>query len=720
MNDAMKFRRVGGSRQMVLANAEDMKQIVNLDTALWAVNSMPLESVIADPEFLEFLDTDHNKRIRPDELRSAVSWILDILSDYSGLDAGSDTLRIDAISPLHKDAPLLKASARLVLQNLNAENQEVLTLSQIRDKKNIIAAGNSNGDGIITPNNTNDEMVGQMINDIIACSGSKVDRSGGPGIDAEILDAFLKEAAAHLDWLKTGLNDDKTSPYGEKVSAFYGLFDSIRAKMDEFYSFCGGLADDDEGRFGSSLKVDPLNVPEMTKFIQTAPAAIPNKKSVLDSSKWLNPLWKGKILEFLAMAKELGAIAKSGIITEAEWGKIHANFEVRTAWSARKKNDKFDILSLEKIEEYLKEENVAKLRKMMVDDLSVAGEIDALDNLRKLILYQKNMLEFLNNYITLESLFNPERPSMVQPGALIMDGRYFTLASYVFNIAEHKKIISRSNICVVYLELTTGTPPALRKMTIAVAITSGSMRNIFIGRSAIFITGDGTEWDAKVIDLIQQPVSFKEALLMPFYKIGDFAGKQADKFFSARSKEAETALTKQADNITSGKVPQTQVQQTAAKQTPAVSGSMLLMGGGVGIAALGSSIAFITNSLKNIPLWHVLAVFFGIVLIISAPMMFVSLVKLWSRCISDFFAASGWALNPKMRLSRKMGSIFTYKPRIPNGIMLRGDVVKIFASFRQDEKKCSFCSVLAYLLAVIIGAAAAYFFFTWYTGIRFF
>ena len=34
----------------------------------------------------------------------------------------------------------------------------------------------------------------------------------------------------------------------------------------------------------------------------------------------------------------------------------------------------------------------------------------------------------------------------------------------------------------------------------------------------------------------------------------------------------------------------------------AVSGSMLLMGGGVGLAALGSSIAFITNSLKNIPL----------------------------------------------------------------------------------------------------------------------
>lgn len=705
---------------MVLANAEDMKQIVNLDTALWAVNSMPLEAVIADPEFLDFMDTDHNKRIRPDELRAAVSWILDLLSDYSGLDSGSDTLRIDAINPLHKDAAILKASAHLVLQNLCAQNQDVLTLAQIRDKKNIIAAGNSNGDGIITPNNTNDEMVGQMISDIIACSGSKTDRSGGPGIDAEILDSFLKEAAEHLEWLKTGLNDDRTSPYGENVSAFYTLFDSLRTRMDEYFSFCGGLADDDGERFGSSAKIDPLNIQEMTKFIQTAPLAIPSRNSVLDSSKWLNPLWKANILDFLAMAKKLGAVKKAGQITESEWKTICTNFTVRTAWSARKKNDHFDALTIEKLEEYLKEENIGKLRKMMVDDLSVAGEIDALDNLRKLILYQKNMLEFVNNYITLASLFNPEHPSMVQPGALIMDGRYFTLASYVFNIAEHKKIISRSNICVVYLDLTTGTPPALRKMTIAVAITSGSMRNIFIGRSAIFITGDGTEWDAKVIDLIQQPVSFKEALLMPFYKIGDFAGKQADKFFSARSKEAETMLTKQADNITSGKIPQTQVQQTASKQTPAISGSMLLMGGGVGLAALGSSIAFITNSLKNIPLWHVFAVFFGIVLIISAPMMLVSLIKLWSRCISDFFAASGWALNPKMRLSRKMGAIFTYRPRFPKSILLRGDIVKLFSSFRQEEKKCSFSCVLAYLLAVIIGAAAAYFFFTWYTGIRFF
>lgn len=703
MKNTMRFRKIGGSRQLVLDRAETLEQILALDEALWAVTAMPVEAVIMDKEFLTFLDADGNGRIRPEELKNAIRWLTGVLKDYSGIDQASDTLQLSALNPCHPDAGVLLASALLVLDNLGSEDKTRIQLSQVRDKKSIIAAGNNNGDGIVTPANTEDPAIAKYISDIIVCSGSKPDLSGEPGIDEAILNDFIKEGTAHLEWLKTGRDDDRNSPYGGKVADFYALYATIREKINEFYTFCGGLVDDNDARFGSTQKVDPLNVDEMDQFIRNAPVAMPSPSNLLSVKKWMNPLWKNKILDFLALAKELGAVDDEEFLTEQEWRSIEKSFVVRSGWNARKTNDKFDSLEIETLEDYLSEEKIGTLRDMIAADLSVAKEITACDMLRKLILFQQNMLIFVNNFICLGDLFDPQSLSVIQPGRLIMDGRHFTLMSNVTNLAEHKKIIARSNICVMYLELNTGKAPDSKKMTLAAAITSGSMRNIFIGKTGVFMTKDGIEWDAKVIDLIQQPVSFSEALQMPFYKLGEFAGKQADKFFSTKSKNVEMDISKQVTDAASKKNP----PPANPAQTPAISGSMMLMGGGVGLAALGSSFAFIANSLKNVSFWNVIGVFIGIALIISAPVLLVSLIKLWSRCISDFFAAGGWAINPKMRLSRKMGLLFTYRPALPQSILLKQDLVKVFAKRFVPASNYLRNTILT-ILILLIGIAAGY------------
>ncbi len=703
MKNTMRFQKIGGSRQLVLDKAENLEQIPVLDEALWAVTAMPVDSVIMDKEFLTFLDADGNGRIRPEELKNAIQWLIGVLSDYSGIDNASDTLRLSALNPDHPDSEMLRASALLALGNLGVEDKTQISLAQVRDKKSIIAAGNNNGDGIITPANTENPAIAQCITDIINCCGSKQDLSGEPGIDESILDTFIKEGSAHLEWLKTGREDDNNSPYGDKAADFYALYATIREKINEFYTFCGGLVDDaTDPRFGTVQKVDPLNIDEMENFIRKAPVAMPSASGLLSVEKWMNPLWKNKILDFLSMAKELNVIESEELLTEPEWRNIEKSFVVRSGWDARKNNDKFDSLDLPTLETCLSEETIAALREMITADLSVAKEIAACDLLKKLILYQQNMLRFTNNFICLSDLFNPQTLSVIQPGRLIVDGRYFTLLANVSNLPEHKKIIARSNICVMYLELNTGKGADAKKMTMAAAVTSGSMRNIFIGKTGVFMTGDGIEWDAKVIDLIQQPVSFSEALQMPFFKLGEFAGKQADKFFSTKSKNVETDITKQVTDAANQKTP----QQPPA-QTPAVSGSMMLMGGGVGLAALGSSFAFIANTLKNVSFWNVVGVFVGIALIISAPVLLVSLFKLWTRCVSDFFAAGGWAINPKMRLSRKMGLLFTYKPAMPQSILLRQDLVKVFAK-RFAPANNNLRNGLLTLLLLLLGILAGY------------
>ena len=92
---------------------------------------------------------------------------------------------------------------------------------------------------------------------------------------------------------------------------------------------------------------------------------------------------------------------------------------------------------------------------------------------------------------------------------------------------------------------------------------------------------------------------------------------------------------------------------------------MLIMGGGVGIAALGSSFAFMAKSLQGVSVWRILAVLLGIFIIICAPFVILSLLKLFRRSLTRFLEANGCALNREMRLTLALGRIFTYVPRIP-------------------------------------------------------
>lgn len=681
-NEHILFRHVGSCRQPSIKCADDMQKILNLDSALWAVNSMPVDSVVVDPEFLKFIDTDGNGRIRPDELRSALEWLLSVLKDHSGIDEGSDILKIDAFNDEHPESTMLKSSFRLVLSNMNLCDRTTISLAELRNTASIIGAGNSNGDGIVTLENTKDEDLAHIIANIMKICGSKVDLSTLPGIDTELLDEYIKRASAQRDWLKAGIKMEMESVYKEKAGDFFKSYQSVMDKLNEFFMLCGALTNEDEERFTSQIKVDPQNVQAVQEYISNAPAAQLSAKKILDMTRWVNPLWYNQLTDFMAKAFDVGAIANSTIMTQDEWRTIISNFALRLQWNNTGADDKFADISLEDIELDLQENTIAKLRALIEHDRSVSTEIKAVEILRKLSLYQKYMLRFVNNFVSLAELFDPNSLSMVQPGYVIMDGRYFTLNVCVNNLAEHKKIIQRSNICVMYLALESTVNKEVRKMTVATAVTSGTMRNIFIGKCGIFYAGDGTEYDAKVIDFIQQPVSFLEALLQPFYSFGNFITKQADKFFSTRSKDVETVLNKQVDNAAKGKgMP---IDTKTVQQTPAISGSMLLMGGGVGLAALGSSVAFIANSIQQVAAWKVVAVLFGIAFTISAPMMLVSIVKLMNRRVSDFFAAGTWAVNLKMRLSRKMGLLFTRRPKIPFGVTLRGDLLDLV---KYDDNK---------------------------------
>jgi hypothetical protein len=114
----------------------------------------------------------------------------------------------------------------------------------------------------------------------------------------------------------------------------------------------------------------------------------------------------------------------------------------------------------------------------------------------------------------------------------------------------------------------------------------------------------------------------------------------------------------------------------------------LLLAGGVTIAALGSSFAFIAKTIASLKLHQALAVMafgLGIVLI---PVMVIAIYKLYRRNLSAILEASGWAINGRMRLTYRLGKIFAPRPTRPDGFaFLRKDLLKTFAHVAKSQKQ---------------------------------
>ncbi len=676
MSPHIQFEKVGGSLQPIVRTAADVIALLDLPPAYWSITSIAIDAIAMDPEFLKFIDDDDNGKIRVDEVKRAIQWMKDRMKNLNGVEKKSDVL---VLADLNTDAPEARNildSATLALKNTGIANPETISLADISDRRKLIAAGLSNGDGVIPVSMLEDPRLIPIAAMIVKLFGAVKDASGADGFNEDALKKFTASAQAYIKWMDEPAGNPAILPFQSDTGTLYNAYLAVSEALDRYFESCAALR-----MFGEKKDTaldNLLDTGSVADALKKAPAAMPDKSNIFSRRADLNPLWRDAIENFFNLV-----LPDQDTLSAEEWIAIKKKFAPFGAWKAAKPSDLFDGEDHDILRAAIKNRIPQKLQEMIDEDRSCAKEIDGFEDVRKLILYQKNLLKFLNNYVNLRILFASSVDSILQAGILVMDGRCFKLATRVASIADHKAIATRSNICTMYIDAQTGKKDALRKMQLAVAVTSGDMYDLFVGKYGVFFTPDGTVWDAKVVDYIQQPVSFSEALKMPFYRFGVFIGKQVDKFFSAQSKEFEQGFDKtmtQAQNFKPAAAPAAKVQ------TPAVSGSMMLMGGGIGLAAMGSAVAFIAQSLKNVSFWNVLGVFLVIMLIFGGPMVAISLVKLYRRNIAVFLEAGGLALNKRMRLSRVMGKIFTDRPAIPgNSLADKTDVVRTLFQKQLDS-----------------------------------
>ena len=662
------FKNYGGSYQLRVQNAQDLEKIQVLDDAYWAATSIPIDSLNCDHAFASYVDTDKNGRIRTDELKAALVWLFRFLTNRSHLSEGTEILNLGDIDTTYPEGQKLKASAKLILTNLNSSNTQKINLSQIRDVQNIMANMANNGDGIIPPEVTTDPDSAQFITSVMETVGSTLDACGKPGISQEQLEIFFQEAESYLAWQKEGEipKEDKTTEimfWGTETPQAYQLMISLEWKLEQYFAQCAMVRFDERTKAQMQLRqkeleeIDFTDKSMMESRLKNAPLALPNPKGILDLESIINPGYAERLFEFKekVLKRALGESVKQ--LTEKQWNKVKTIFTPYKTWLKNKRGIKVEKLGTDRLKTYLNGPYKREASELIAKDLAAADDLNQIHNLEKLILYQRWLMELANNFVSFANIYSPQHRSLIEMGTLVIDGREMTFTMKVRDRSAYKKIAGNSYIYLLYLEIT-GRQDKDIKFEIVAAVTSGSTGRLRIGKRGIFFTTDGIEWDAEVVDIVENPISLWESVRAPFKQITNLVKKQIDKFSKSRQNKLETAIS-----------------------SPSGSGIArdLLLGGGLAIAAIGSSLAYITKALSQVKPVHILGMLAGLTVVILLPGMIIGFTKIRKRDMSVLLEASGWAVNVRMRLNSALGRLFTHTPHLPKGASIeRRDVVAQF------------------------------------------
>ncbi len=669
-NGGMVFERFGSSRHLRIRTADDLQKALELDEAHWVATSAPVDMFNCDEHFLKLLDSDNNGRILCHELKDAIRFALAVLGDREPINARSTSLAPQAVSA---DTP----QGRQVLEAIEAVNTRLgrprdadITLQQIRHLKAASESRPVSEAGVALPEAA-DGQVRQFICDIIETIGGVEHPSGGRGVDSATLDTFLAKAHAYLDWsekgkIPPGKRKTDVMPLGAETTAAYEVFCALRGKLDQYFAQC--LALNLDQRFAQRMgwtqeeleRLDFDDPAVIEQVLEKAPLAPARADQVLDFGDKINPFYEELLRQFRRHVVEPVLGKNIDSLSAGHWRQIRAFFAAHDRWVCEKPAPEMERLGIEKLQAYVEGDFAPRLRALIAASQDTAGILEKIRLLENVVLLQVHLIDFANNFISFPHLYDLARRAMFEMGTLVMDGRRFNLAVRVRDRNRHKAAAAGCNIFVLYIEVTARADGDT--MELAVPVTAGGRGNLCVGKRGVFYDLAGREYDAKVIDIVENPISLQEALFMPFRRLG--------RVLVGKIESITTAAEKKLDSRVSATVEQVAAPRPATAEAAGasrLSRAGMLMGAGVTLAALGSAVAYITKTLSAVkPLSAILAVL-AAAAAVMLPVSIVAFLKLRRRDLSAILEGCGWAINARMRLSRKQCRFFTHRPRYPTG-----------------------------------------------------
>lgn len=664
----MVFEKFGGTRHLRIRSAADLRRVLALDDVHWVATGAPISSLNCDGTFLEFLDVDHNGRILCFEVRLAIGWLLDCLRDWSGIDSGATILRLDALNTENDDGRRIHSAASRMLAQLGAESSGEITLDQARRIRKQVEEKPISATGVVLAEAAADENIQKFLQDVICAVGGAPHPSGRDGVSAEKLDEFLKQSKLYLEWRAGGMTPEgeersDIAPLGAATEEAFAVYSELYGKIEEYFAQCRLAAFEKRAlNYIKPMDIDlqSLNLADadaVDGMLRACPLARPTSERSLPLARHVNPAYESQLAQFRdkVVGPALGRAVDA--LSEQNWTKVRQFFAARQAWMNSKPGGAVEKLGAAKLTEYQREKYESAAGEILKSARNAALVLDNIRLVEKIVLYQANMLNLVNNFVSFPLLYDPEKRALFEMGTLVIDGRCLNFSVKVENRAEHSSVAKTSDIFVIYVEVAAGDGG--KKYDVALPVTSGAKGNLCVGKRGVFRDLRGNMLDARVAQIIENPISIYEAIVSPFQRMG--------KLLTGKIEAITIAAEKGLDTATAGALeraqPGGQAQAPGAPQGKGLLAGGLLMGGGVAVAALGSAAAYITNTLKGIAAYKIVIGLVLAVIAVIMPASLIALIKLQRRDLSAILEGCGWAINPRMRLTMKQGRIFTRAPR---------------------------------------------------------
>ncbi|HPG30058.1 MAG TPA: phage holin family protein [bacterium] len=707
-----RFNKIGGFEQVRIETGDDIKNIPYLDQKLWVALNCPVKGVEFDKTSLSLLDSDNDGNIKPNEIINAINWVCGVLKNPDVLINNNGSLDLSDFNQDTEEGKTLFLSAKHILDNLDKKDSKIITIDDASDTMKIFEKTRFNGDGIINSDSSDNPEIKKIIEEIIFCCGSEIDKAGKPGISIDILEKFFSQTEAYLNWNLELEKKSEILPPMENLLKEIELFDSLKAKIDDYFIRCN-LIDFDKNSESSMNSADKIYSEFIVKQlnyncaeIKDLPISLPNSTKILNLKSGINPLWREKIEEFYntIITPILGEIRE---LTFEQWQSFKYKFSIFEEILNAKPDSKMIELGLNRVREIVNCGNDYKneIMKLIEKDKEFEPQANAIISVNKLLRLCRDLHPALNNFVSFEHFYNPEAKAIFQSGTLFIDGRSCDLCVSVEDAAKHALLAGLSRAYLLYCDCVRrdGTPG---KITIAAAVTAGDAGQLMPGRNGIYYDRTGCDWNATVVKIIENPISIKQAFWSPYRAVAKMITSQIQKFAASKSKSVEdkmgAGIEETGKKIEQQKIDAPQPAKTPSAKTepaPVDMGKFVGIFAAIGLAlgAIGTAVASIVTGLLALKWWQAPLAVGGVMLLISGPAMIIAYFKLKERNLAPILDSNGWAINSRVKINIPFGTSLTKTAKLPvNSERIMSDPFEI------KKSKWHYYLLIIWIIAVVI------------------
>ena len=306
--------------------------------------------------------------------------------------------------------------------------------------------------------------------------------------------------------------------------------------------------------------------------------------------------------------------------------------------------------------------------------------------LRKLILLHRDFYRLLRNFVTLEDFYDQDEKSIAsfQAGTLIIDQRACHLCIRVHDMGKHDIQAPLSGMYLLYCNCVNKKTG--KTLQIVAALTQGEIKNLSVGKNAIFYDNDGLDYDATVTKIIDNPISIRQAFWTPYRKLANWIEEKINKSAAEKDAKAFEDMKEKADvaaDPNAEKKPAFDIAKFAG----------IFAAIGMALGMIGAALVSVAEGMSGFHWWQYVIVFVCILLVISGPSMIMAYLKLRRRNLAPVLNANGWAVNAEAIISVPFGRTLTEQVAFP--------IIKIKKGLKPWAKWLIAICVIAIILGIV-------------------